>query len=374
MRAVHSLRLSLLLITTLAVSGCFDGDGSNGDGTRTGRLNYHGFSGLSYTTASQTGTTNQWGEFRYYPGETLSFKVGNLFIADDIPAQEFVTPLEFFANLRTALKNPSVNDQGLTTHTITEQQLLDDVPLNNLVRFLISLNWTEGVREGEGIDIRPRVIRQLNAKLPELTGPIDFSASTVDFTAGGATPSPANQLLAAICFYPADDELCEEPPTQADIDAAPIRPENEDDWDPEVEYQQDLEAKRDRIIDSVRSLDDIDADDARTYMTRELKGISTLIANRYYLSPHEVHHPASDKSIQTVKILRIGGDPQLAEISEPISTRPDNVAVNATNRQAAEVEYYLRRGTPQGESELVMSFRPDNTYRWVQKSLRVIID
>ncbi len=371
MRAVHSLRLSLLLITTLAVSGCFDGDGSNGDGTYTGRLNYHGFSGLSYTTASQTGTTNQWGEFRYYPGETLSFKVGNLFIADDIPAQEFVTPLEFFANLRAALKNPSVNDQGLTTHTITEQQLLDDVPLNNIVRFLMSLNWTEGVREGEGIDIRPRVIRQLNARLPDLTGPIDFSTSTVDFT---AADSPANQLLASICFYPADDELCEEPPTQADIDAAPIRPENEDDWDPEVEYQQDLEAKRDRIIDSVRSMDDIDADDARTYMTRELKGISTLIANRYYLSPHEVHHPASDKSIKTVKILRIGGSPQLAEISEPISTRPDNVAVNATDRQAAEVEYYLRRGTPQGESELVMSFRPEHTYRWVQKSLRVIID
>jgi hypothetical protein len=283
-------------------------------------------------------------------------------------------PWSFFADLRAALKNPSVNELGLSTHTITEQQLLDDVPLNNLVRFLISLNWTENVREGEGIDIRSRVIQQLNAKLPELTAPIDFTASAVDFTAGGATPSPANQLLASICFYPAGDELCEEPPTQADIDGAPIRPENEDDWDPEVEYQQDLEAKRDRIIDSVRSLDDIDADDARTYMTRELKGISTLVANRYYLSPHEVHHPASDKSIKTVKIRRIAGDPQLGAISEPVSTRPDNVAVNATNRQSAEVEYYVRGGKPQGESELIMSFRPENTYRWVQKSLRVIID
>ncbi|HTN33689.1 MAG TPA: organic solvent ABC transporter permease, partial [Marinobacter sp.] len=255
MRAVHSIRLSLILITALALSGCFDGSSSHGDDTSTGRLNYNGISGLSYTTASQTGTTNSRGEFRYYPGETLSFRVGTLLLAEDIPAQEFVTPIEFFANLRDALKYPSVNDEGLSSHEGTEVQLMNDVPLSNLVRFLISLNWEVNVREGKGIDIRNRVIQQLNAKLPNLTAPIDFNVGALEFA---ASDSPANQLLAAICFYPEGDVLCEDPPTQADIDSAPIRPDDENEWDPNVEYQQDLRVKRDRILDAVRSLDDID--------------------------------------------------------------------------------------------------------------------
>jgi hypothetical protein len=372
MRAVHSIRLSLILITTLAISGCFDGSSSSGDDTSIGRLNYNGFSGLAYTTASQTGITDGRGEFRYYSGETLSFRVGNLLLADDVPAQEFVTPLEFFANLRTALNNPSVNDEGLSNHEGTETQLLDDVPLNNLVRFLISLNWKVNVREGQGIDIKDRVIQQLNAKLPELTAPIDFNVSTLEFTAGGNNPSPANQLLAAICFYPVGDELCEKPPTQLEIDAAPIRPDNEEDWDPNIEYQQDLRAKRDRILDSIRSLDDIDEDDARTYLKRELGDISTRIANRYFLSPHEIRLPASDTSIKTVKIRQIAGTPQLVEL-DAISTRPTEVVKHAVNWQAAEVEYFIA-GDPGGESEIRISFNPENTYRWVQKTLRVIID
>ncbi|MCM0612297.1 organic solvent ABC transporter permease [Marinobacter sediminum] len=370
MRSVHTIRLSLTL-TTLALSGCFGGGDSGGDDSSVGRLNYNGFSGLSYQTASQAGTISEQGEFRYYPGETLSFRVGNLAVIDGVPAQKYVTPLEFFPDVRSALTSPAVDEEGLSTHTITEQQLLDDVSLMNLTRFLISLNWTENVREGEGIEIRDRVVNQLNKALPGLTAPIDFNVSEAEFTALGDTPSPANQLLAAICFYPEDDELCEDPPTHEEISNAPPRPENDDDRDPDIEYSEDLQARRDRILESIRSLEDIDSNDAQTYLTRELRAISTAVANRFYLDEDVASHSASETEIKTVTIRRIAGSPEVAEL-EAISTRPGDVTIHATDWQEADVEYFVS-GEAGGESELLLSFQPENTYRWVRKQLRVII-
>jgi hypothetical protein len=366
-------RIAPLLFFALmfTLTGCLGDGGSSGSDTQVGRLNFHGFSGLSYQTASQSGTTNARGEFRYYPGETLELRVGDLVIASGVPAQAFISPLEFFTDLRADLQIPRVDDEQLRTHTLTEQALLQEAKLLNLTRFLMSLDWTQGVREGEGIDIRQRVIEQLNAALAALDQPIDFTVSQDAFTAGGDTPSPANQVLASICFYPPDSELCEAPPTEAEIEAAPERPENEDDWDPDVTYKEELQAKRDRILNAVRSLDEIDNEDARTYLRRELQAISTTLAKRYYLEHYVASHPATDTAIKSVRVKKIGGRPQLGEI-EAISTRPQDVTVHAWSWQDAEVEYFVS-GPPDGESELLIAFRPENTYRWVRKSLRVII-
>lgn len=371
MRSVHRIRLSLALLSALAFTGCLDDESGSGDGISTGRLNFNGFNGLTYQTASQAGTTNAAGEFRYYPGETLEFRVGDLLLISGVPARQYVTLLEFFETTRTALQTPMVDEEGLTTHTLTEQQVLENATLMNLARFLMLLNWSENIPEGEGIDIRNRVISQLNAALPNLTGAINFTVSESEFTAINPTPSPANQLLAAICFYPEDDELCEEPPTQTEIDNAPPRPENADERDPDVEYKEDLEAKKERIENSVRSMEDISAEDAQTYLTRELKGISTAVANRYYLDDDVASYPASDTAIKQVAVRRIGGGLALAEL-EAISTRPQDVQVHSADWQSAEVEYFVA-GPSGGESELLMSFRPENTYRWVRKQLRVII-
>ncbi|MDO6442106.1 organic solvent ABC transporter permease [Marinobacter sp. 2_MG-2023] len=326
---------------------------------------------MSYQTASQTGRTDANGQFLYYPGETLSLQVGNLLIAEGVPAQEWVTPLEFIPEIRTQLEVPSVDDEGLSTHTITEQQLITRIPLTNLTRFLIALNWTDNLRENEGIEIRDRVIQQLNAALPNLTSPIDFTVSEAEFNATGNQPSPANQLLAAICFYPEGDELCEQPPTEEEINNAPERPEDEDDWAPDVDYKQDLSARRQRILEAVRSMDEVDAEDARLYLTRELNAISTTIGNRFYLDNHIARHPDSDTSIKQVKIRRIRGGLDLANL-EAITTRPQDVVLHSFSWQTATVEYYVS-GPTDGESEIVTSFLPEDTYRWVRKSLRVVI-
>lgn len=79
MRSVHRIRLTFTLLGALALSGCLDDDGGSGDDTSTGQVNFNGFNGLSYQTASQSGTTNAAGEFRYYPGKPLMFLLGIFF-------------------------------------------------------------------------------------------------------------------------------------------------------------------------------------------------------------------------------------------------------------------------------------------------------
>lgn len=362
--------LVALFISPL-LSGCGGDSDGNGRDTSTGKVNALGISGLSYQTASQSGKTNAYGQFQYYPGETLSLRVGDLLIAEGVPAQEWVTPLEFSPDTRAQLATPSVDDEGLSTHTITEQQLITRIPVTNLVRFLIALNWTENVREGTGIEIRNRVIQQLNAALPNLTNPIDFTVSETEFNAGGNNPSPANQLLAAICFYPEGDELCEEPPTEDAINNAPERPENDEDWDPDVDYKQDLQAKRQRILEAIRSMEEVDAEDARRYLTRELNAITTIVGNRFYLDNYIAKHSDADTSIKQVQIRRIGGSAELSDV-EAITTRPQDVALHSYNWQTANVEYFVA-GLAGGESEIVISFAPEKTYRWVRKTLRVVI-
>nr|WP_257535332.1 organic solvent ABC transporter permease [Marinobacter adhaerens] len=364
--------LALVLISLL-LSGCFSGDSdSSSNDTETGQINALGISGLTYKTNSQHGKTDSQGRFQYYPGETLELKVGNLSLAEGVPAQEWVTPLEFFPDIRAQLSTVSVNDQGLSTHRPTEEKLISRTPLLNLTRFLIALNWNENLKDDEGIEIRDRVIQQLNAALPGLSSPIDFNVSEAEFTKNNKNDaSPANQLLAQICFYPKGHEICGDPPTEAEIQNADERPKNENDWNPDIEYKQDLVNKRNRIFEAVRSLDDFDTEQARSYLRRELNRISTIIGNRYYLDGHIAKVKAGDTDIKPVSIRRIGGKPELADL-EAITTRPQDVVVHSYSNQTAEVEYFVS-GDAGGESEIITSFLPENTYRWVQKNLRVVI-
>ncbi|WP_273427486.1 organic solvent ABC transporter permease [Marinobacter sp.] len=371
MRSAHLIRLSATLVTTFALTGCLDDGGSDSNDTSVGQLNYNGFSGLTYQTQSQRGSTNAKGEFRYYPGETLSLWIGDLALVQGVPAQTYVTPLEFVPDVRAALTNPVIDDEGLSTHTIREQLLLDNPELRNITRLLMNLNWTGDVPKDQGIDIRQRVISQLNAALPNLSEPIDFSVSEAVFTASDEEVSPANQLLAEICFYPEGHPLCEEPPTLEEIELAPPQPENEDVRDPQVTYREDLQSTRDRILDSIRTLDNATPNDLEFYLSRELTAITTAVSNRYYLDEDVASHPASDTGVQSVRIRQIAGAPEIGNI-EATSTRRDQVAIHATNWQEAEIDYFVA-GDAGGESELVVSFRPEDTYRWIRKQLRVII-
>ncbi len=362
----------MTLLSVVALAGCLDSGGDASDDRSTGQLTPTGIEGLSYQTNSQSGTTNARGEFRYYPGERLSLRVGNLALYDGIPAQDYVTPLEFSASIRSQLSLTSLNDEGLLSHKPTEQQLIESDEVMNLTRLLLALSWQPTTAEGRGIEIRERVISQLNAALPAIGGDLDFTVSSNEFGATEPTLSPANQLLAQICFYPEGDELCQDPPTQAEIDNAPEAPQNQQDRDPDVEYRQDLENKRERILGAIRSIEDITRDDVRSYLTRELDIISNNRSNRYYLDAATANLAASDTGIKTIQIRRVGAEPALAQL-EAISTNPQDLVVHSFSSQTAEVEYFIEGGAGR-EGEVLVNFRPAGDYRWVRKQIRVIIE
>ncbi len=366
MKAAH---LTLLALFTL--SGCLGGGGSSRDDRETGYITPAGIKGLHYRTASQLGTTDAAGRFRYYPGERLSLQVGDLPLFDGIPASDYLTPLDFIAPIRARLDTAGLTNEGLLSHKPQEQALIEKTVVMNLTRFLLSLNWEGNTADGKGIDIRQRVIDQINGALPELSAPVDFTVSEQAFIQAGTSPSPANQLLAKICFYPPDNELCEAPPTLDEIAAADPVPVNPNDRVPGKLYSQDLANKRDRILKSIRKVDDVGRDVARQYLRRELDAISLIHANRYYLDQATANLSASDTSIKTVQIRKINSPVSLSAL-EAKSTNPLDVVIHAYNRQTANVDYFID-GDAGKEGEILVNFKPAGDYRWIKKQLRVVI-
>ncbi|QSP94119.1 organic solvent ABC transporter permease [Marinobacter salinisoli] len=375
MRFVRLNLFSLTLVSTLLLAGCLDVNSSDEakDDRSVGQLNFHGISGLSYQTQSQSGEVTEEGKFKYYPGETLTFWVGDLRIAQDVPAQEFVTLMEFLPEVRAQLTNAAADETGLTTHKITEQALLENSAQQNLIRFILALNWTSELPRGQRIDIRQRVIDQLNAILPTVEGGVDFNIPQNEFAnRDSENLSPANQIISQICFHPEDDERCDTPPTLAEIENADPVPDDPTLIEEDKIYKEDLQAKRSRILLAKRYVDQIKLDAAKSYMTGELNGITTVISNRYYLDAYVANHLASDTDIKTIKIRPIDGSADISDL-DALSTRPNDVVLHSTSWQEAEVEYFVA-GNPEGESELLVSFRPEDTYRWIKKQLRVIIE
>ncbi|WP_404363168.1 organic solvent ABC transporter permease [Marinobacter sp.] len=366
MKLVHITLLSLI-----ALSGCSDDSDSSDDDRSTGQITPTGISGLSYSTASQSGITDSRGRFRYYPGEQLSLRVGDLELFSGIPARDFVTPLDFDAQIRSQLDQASLTDEGLLSHRPTEQRLFSQNVVMNTTRLLLALGWRTDLRDGRAIDIRQRVITQLNEALPNLSAPIDFSVPPAAFASGGDEPSPANQLLNEICFFPPQSELCEEPPTLEEVEIAPDVPEDPTKRLEDVEYKQDLESKRKRILGAIREVDDISEDKVEEYLTRELDIVTVGRGNRYLLNASTASHPASDTSIKTVKIRRVGGQPNLEEL-EVLNTNEVDIVVHAFNELTADVDYFVA-GPSGKEGTLLINFKPAGDYRWVKKQLRVII-
>jgi hypothetical protein len=73
--------------------------------------------GIFYETATQSGTTNSLGEYNYLSGETVTFSIGAI-VLGAAPASGVVTPLSIVPDAVSA----------------------DNVQVNNIVRFLLSLD------------------------------------------------------------------------------------------------------------------------------------------------------------------------------------------------------------------------------------------
>ncbi|NKF52758.1 hypothetical protein G3R49_19565 [Shewanella sp. WXL01] len=108
-------------LLALMISGILFGCGSSDDSpepqkepdptpdpvTITGKFLDSAVIGIGYTTATQSGTTNENGEFNYVEGESVTFAIGDLTFPET-SAKEAVTPLDI-ANTEDVTNNQVVN-------------------------------------------------------------------------------------------------------------------------------------------------------------------------------------------------------------------------------------------------------------------------
>jgi hypothetical protein len=113
----NPFKRSALPIMVLSLAAC-DLDSTPTDETlHTGVFVDSAVGGLHYETATQSGITNSLGEYNYLPGETVTFSIGAIELGT-APASGVVTPLSIVPDAVNA----------------------DNVQVNNIVRFLLSLD------------------------------------------------------------------------------------------------------------------------------------------------------------------------------------------------------------------------------------------
>ena len=375
------LLIPVLCLAVLAgCSGSNDGDGrvvghfalAERDAPESG-----GIENLSFETASTSGTTGEDGVFTFLPGETISFSIGNLEIAGDVPAAPFLTPLEIRTDQRELLFAGATDDRGLQTHRLIEEQLVrnSDVAINTM-RLILVLNDEVEVEPSDTIRITERTIEQINAYLAEQGPEFDFGQPVSSFASPANSEfdnegnlidaSPVNRMLNSICFAPEGDELCEEPPTLDEI-------ENTAD----EEVQEELEDRRDQILTARRSLSDLDVGRVRDFLLAETRRFRLDLEEPYFLSPEALTLSPDETGIQTVDIRRAGeGDAVLQPNAIDARALSNKLLVQAAGWQSAEVDYF-HTGENGDSGTILINFRIDfpefDNYRWFRKTLRVCI-
>jgi len=119
MTKFKKISLSLVVATTLGLSGCGGGGGSTAsvDDVQTGTFVDAPVQGLKYETATQSGYTDENGNFKYKTGETVTFKIGTLSLGS-ATGSGAINPLDLsgdtsFASISTKAKNIAMLLQNL---------------------------------------------------------------------------------------------------------------------------------------------------------------------------------------------------------------------------------------------------------------------
>ena len=362
----------------LVLAGCLDDDEGNGNNAQTGTLTSVGVANLNYETRSRSGTTDDEGRFEYLPGETISFSVGNLQIASDVPVAPFLTSMDFTEEQREKLRKGGTNEEGLQTHRVVEEDLARNNRIAiNTMRLLMVLGQDFEQSPDDTIRITDRTIEQLNSYLAENDIEIDFSQPTNQF-ASPSIPSyddagnleggsVVNQMLDSICFEPEGDELCEAPPTETEINNT---------TDPEE--KSDLQRERQEITDSRRLLSEISVNEVSDFLLSETRDFRLDLESAYFLEPDAITLEPSETGIQEIQIKRVGSKGVNLQ-GNGLDARAEGSAlqVSSVDWQDAVVEYF-HDGSEGEQGTVLINFKietPDfDNYRWFRKTLRVCIN
>jgi hypothetical protein len=117
----HIKTITLATTLSLTLIGCGGGGSDDNPTLLTGTFVDAPVQGVSYSTKTQSGTTDDKGHFKYQKGETVTFKIGTLSLGSAL-AKDIVTPLSLSGD--TNLK--TINPKALNIATLL--QTLDDNP------------------------------------------------------------------------------------------------------------------------------------------------------------------------------------------------------------------------------------------------------
>jgi hypothetical protein len=393
------------LILTLLLAGCSD-DGNKGDPTlRTGQLFFSGIEGLTYQTATLSGAVNEDGSFTYREGETATFWLGDVLIAEGVPAKEYITSLEFSIDGRSRLEAGDVIN-GFSTHTVAEDEVSEYQYENNVTRFiqLMDDNVSEANVVGREIEISSRSIEQMNNGLLALTIPLDFKDSIENFekytkpaefvpgecpTDAAPTPddplnrdpnehSPTNVLLGDICFFSAESFLCAAPPSQTEIDCAPSKFKEDgtliDDYDEDLKdfYKEDLLEKRTTIINSFKSTELKSSDKTKSFMQTESSLIYQALGARLFFNQYVETAKEGDNAERTISIY--SEDKNFTISGMEVESENDRIVRVDRFSEEDKTFTYSPIGVSGEEATIIINLRVNNDYRWYRKNYRVIIE
>ena len=159
---MKSIRIHFYTLALLILTACSDGGSSSGSpNARDGAFIDSEVEGVTFTTATQSGTTDSAGTFSYLPGEIVSFYIGDILLGS-AQGQAQLTPLDFV---------PGAIDET-------------DPQVTNILRFVQSLDADSD--PDNGITISAAVATMA------LGQSLDFSLPT------GAFETAANALLSVL--------------------------------------------------------------------------------------------------------------------------------------------------------------------------------
>lgn len=324
---MKKLLVALLGIPLLA--GCSNGGGSDND-PQIGYLTYTGIGGLEYRTASQSGITGRKGEFFYYPGERVTFSLGDLVIARDIPAKYRLSPLELDPTLESQLFQSTVKD-GLSTHTEVESSVMRSSNyVINWFRFLATLDTDTNLDNGIFIedDIREQIHRV------QVDEPINFNQPPETFGSDANINAPENRFIWAICFPNNISTTCESPTGGRAISGSTT---------------------------------------TISFVEKELNRISNEIGSGIRFTPFAFELAAGDTQVQTVQIKTQVSEQEIAEL-EVLSRNEELVRIHGIDRIGKEFSFFVTDAARSKDRiEIVANIRLEGDYRWHAKSLSISI-
>lgn len=178
-KLISLLPLTALLTACLGGGGGGSDDDSAGAAGKTGRLVDSAVAGVSYSTASFSGSTNADGEYLYKEGETVTFRIGDI-VFPAVTAKGVLTPLDLAGS--TDINNPVVINIARLLQSLDE----DGNPDNGIVipelATTAALDFTLGVA-----DFAAAVQAALGITLISQADALDHLQDELDELNGGTT-------------------------------------------------------------------------------------------------------------------------------------------------------------------------------------------